>query len=78
MRIKAKKCQFAMTETTFCGLRVNAEGLRPESEKTATVKRIPVSRAVDEVRKFLGMFGWYRRFIPRFPTIFKLLNSLLE
>ena len=53
------------------------EGLSPESEKTAAVMRIPVPRTVHEVRRFLGMVGWYRRFIPRFSTIAKPLNSLL-
>ena len=55
--IKAKKCQFVMTEITFCGLPVNAEGLSPECEKTAAVMRIPVPRTVHEVRRCLGMVG---------------------
>ena len=76
--INAKKCQFAMTEITFCGLRVNAEGLSPESEKSAAIMRIPVPRTVHEVCRFLGMVGWSRRFTPKFPTISKPLNSLLE
>ena len=45
---------------------------------TAAVVRIPVPRTVHEVRRLLGMVGWYRKFIPRFSTISKPLNSLLE
>ena len=50
----------------------------PESEKSAAVMRIPVPRAVHEIRRFLGMVGWYRRFTPKFPNISKPLNSRRE
>ena len=46
-----------MNEIMFCGLRVNAEGLSPESEKTAAAMRIPVPRTVHDVQEVFG-YGW--------------------
>ena len=78
LRINAKKCQFAMTEIIFCGLRVSKDGLGPDAEKTAAIAKIPKPANVKEVRMFLGMVGWYRRFIPRFASIAKPMYNLLE
>ena len=67
--VNGKKCQLSMTEVIFCGYRVNADGLSPDSEKTAAIAKIPSLSSIKEVKSFLGMTGWYRRFIPRYATI---------
>ncbi len=78
LRINAKKCQFARTEIIFCGIRVSKDELGPDAEKTAAIAKIPKPVNVKEVRMFLGMVGWYRRFIPRFAAIAKPMYNLLE
>ena len=67
-----------MTETTFCGLRVSKDGLGPDSEKTAAIAKISKHANVKEVRMFLGIVGWYQRFIPRFASIARPMYNLLE
>lgn len=57
------KCAFAMKEVTFLGHIVNAEGIKVDPKKVEAVHEWPTPRNVTEVRSFLGMTGFYRRFI---------------
>ncbi len=50
--------------------------LRPQVSKVEAILRSPMSRTKKEVRSFLGLVGWYRRFIPDFATIAAPLKDL--
>ncbi len=52
--------------------------LRPQISKVEAILRSPMSRTNKEVRSFLGLVGWYRRFIPDFATIAAPLTDLLS
>jgi hypothetical protein len=67
-----------MTEDVLCSYRVNEDGYSPDSEKTVTIAKIQTPSSIKEVKSFLGMTGWYRRFISGYATIAKPLTSLLE
>ncbi len=54
------------------------DGLGPDSEKAASNTKIPKPSNAKEVRMFLGMVGWYRRFIPRFASITKPMYNIFE
>lgn len=57
------KCVFGRSEVEFLGHIVGAEGLRPDPAKIAAVQDWPTPRTVRDVRAFLGLTGYYRRFI---------------
>ena len=48
---------------TYLGFVLDAEGLRPDASKVDPVLNYPVPKNVKQVRSFLGMVGWYARFI---------------
>ena len=77
LRLNATKCQFVTTQAIFCGFRISAEGINPDLEKVAAIERIPTPTTVKEVKIFLGITGFYRRFIPRYATIAAPLTSML-
>uniref|UniRef100_A0A3Q2ZZT4 Gypsy retrotransposon integrase-like protein 1 n=1 Tax=Kryptolebias marmoratus TaxID=37003 RepID=A0A3Q2ZZT4_KRYMA len=66
LRLKAKKCQLARDHVVFLGHVLSAEGLRPDPRNTCKVKNWPIPRSATEVRAFLGLCSYYRRFVKNF------------
>lgn len=63
LSVKLAKCQFCRSELTFLGYNVTAEGIRPCVEKVRAVTEFMPPTCVKQVRQFLGLTGYYRRFI---------------
>ncbi len=78
LRIKAKKCFLVMREVKFLGHRVSKEGVHPTQEKVQAINSWPMPTSVKEVQKFLGVTGWYRKFIKNFSGKARPLTKLLE
>ncbi|KAL7643866.1 UNVERIFIED_CONTAM: hypothetical protein RMT77_005872 [Armadillidium vulgare] len=68
-KISLEKCEFFRTSLTFLGYKVSSEGLTPPSEKKEAITAFPLPPDSAALRKFLGMIGYYRRFIPNFAKI---------
>ncbi len=75
---KESKCAFFQTEVDFLGHRITREGIKPDPKKQAAIRGWKVPTTVTEVRSFLGLASYYRRFIHGFSQIAKPLNSLLQ
>ena len=76
LKLKPSKCDFARTVVNFLGFKVSAEGIFPQKEKIEAVKSFPVPKSVKEVRSFLGLCNYYRRFVEGFAQIASPLNKL--
>ena len=63
---KRKKCSFAQSETDFCGFIVGASGIRTQPQKLEAIRNWPVSQNPKDIRSFLGLCGFYQRFIPKY------------
>ena len=75
-RLKLTKCRFMRDSVEYLGLVVNDQGLHASTEKIEAVLRAPQPRNVKELRSFLGMMNYYRKFIPNLATILKPLTLL--
>ncbi|TLM25049.1 RNA-directed DNA polymerase, partial [Acinetobacter baumannii] len=64
MVINTGKCVFGVPKITFLGYSISAEGTKPLPSKVEAIKTFPVPKTVRELRRFLGMVNFYRRFIP--------------
>ncbi|CAI4220529.1 unnamed protein product, partial [Auanema sp. JU1783] len=78
MKIKLKKCTFAASEVKFLGLIVGREGIKPDPSKVETIKQFPIPRTTTAVRGFLGMVGFFRKFIRDFAHIASPLYDLTK
>ncbi|KIH63672.1 hypothetical protein ANCDUO_06024 [Ancylostoma duodenale] len=78
MKLKASKCEFAKKEITFLGFVLSKDGIRPNPEKTEAIDRYPTPKNVTDVKAFLGMCSFFRRFIHRFAAIAASLTALTK
>ncbi|GBC29398.2 zinc knuckle protein [Rhizophagus irregularis DAOM 181602=DAOM 197198] len=78
MIAKLKKCQFGLRNINFLGHIVGKDGLRPDEKKVEKIKSIKRPETVTEVRSFLGLCSYYRRFIKDFAKIAKPLHNLTK
>lgn len=77
LKINPNKCEFVVPQVRYLGFMVNEKGLLVDPDKVAPIQNYPPPSSVKELRRFLGMASWYRRFIPHYATISSPLNKLL-
>ena len=76
LKLGAEKCTFAAKEVSYLGHRVTEEGLLPDSALLAAIREIPPPKTATEVRSFLGLAGYYWRYVKNFATIVGPSHSL--
>ncbi|GBN40537.1 Retrovirus-related Pol polyprotein from transposon 17.6 [Araneus ventricosus] len=78
LHIKLSKCQFVQAYVKYLGHLVR-QGLRQPAElKVQAIKDFPTPATKTQVRAFLGLAGYYRRYIPEFSVITTPLTDLLK
>jgi hypothetical protein len=75
---KFSKCEFWLKEVPFLGHVISAEGIVVLPSKVQEVVDWKSLRSVTQIRNFLGLAGFYCRFIPNFSKIAKPMTKLLE
>ncbi|XP_063911941.1 uncharacterized protein LOC135128792 [Zophobas morio] len=78
LKLQPDKCEFLKREVCYLGHLVTDKGIRPDPEKVKSVKNFPVPTNTKQVKAFLGLAGYYRRFVQNFSSISKPINNLLK
>jgi hypothetical protein len=75
---KFSKCEFWLDEVPFLGHTISKGGILVDPDKVMKIVGWKIPKTVTEVRSFLGLSEYYRRFIEEFSKIAKPMTSLLE
>ncbi|KAA3674184.1 uncharacterized protein DEA37_0001986 [Paragonimus westermani] len=78
LKLKGSKCHFLQREVTFLGHVIAADGIKTDPAKSEQIKNWPRPQTVENVRSFLGLASYYRKFIQGFAEIATPLHRLTE
>jgi hypothetical protein len=76
--LKSEKCQWGVTEVEFLGFIISKSGIRMAKDKMMALNQFPPPENVKEVRSFLGLANFYRKFINNFSEIVTPLTRLTK
>lgn len=78
LKLQPEKCEFLHREVSYLGHIITADGVKPNPEKIRAIVDYPKPVDSKSIKQFLGLMGYYRKFIKNFSTIAKPLTSLLQ
>jgi len=78
LKINPDKCHFGAQEIQFLGHVIGVDGIKPDPTKVEKVKNFPQPNNTTELRSFVGLISYYRRFIQDFSKITKPLFELTK
>ena len=78
LTLKMSKCKFFASQLEFLGHVVSGEGIRPSPKKVQAIQEVKPPSNITELRGFLGMTGWFRKFIQNYARIALPLTRLTK
>ncbi len=78
LTLKLEKCVFAAVDCTYLGYKIGKGGVRPEEGKVQAVVSMTRPKTKKNVRTFLGMTGYYRRFVRNYAMVAEPLTELTK
>ncbi|MBJ5510304.1 RNA-directed DNA polymerase, partial [Salmonella enterica subsp. enterica serovar Meleagridis] len=78
LKLSPKKCKLFQKETSYLGHVISADGIRTDPSKIRAISTWPVPKDIHELRSFLGVCSYYRRFMKGFSMTAAPLHRLTE
>ncbi|XP_051153378.1 uncharacterized protein LOC127287824 [Leptopilina boulardi] len=78
LTLQPEKCEFLCREVAYLGHIISSDGVKPNPKKIEAVEHFPTPKTPRNVKQFLGLAGYYRRFIKDFSAKAKPLSNLLK
>lgn len=72
LKLQLDKCELLKNQTNFLGHIISPEGIRPNIEKVKAIEKFHLPKTPKEIESFLGLCGYYRKFISDFAKIVRL------
>lgn len=77
-KIQMDKSEFLKLETAYLGHIISKDGIKPNPDKISAIQKYPLPTTPKEIKQFLGLVGYYRKFIPDFAHVTKPLTQCLK
>ena len=77
-KLQLDKSEFLQKTVQYLGHIITPQGVKPNPDKVSAIKRFPIPRTQKDIKSFLGLLGYYRRFIKDFAKITKPLTKCLK
>lgn len=77
-KIQLDKSEFLRREVAYLGHVVTPSGVKPNPDKIKAIKNYPIPKTTKQIKGFLGLLGYYRRFINNFAKLTKPLTKCLK
>ena len=78
LKMKWSKCDFFKSEIHYLGHLISPEGISPLPNKLDCIQHMQAPKNMKEIKQFLGLTGYYRKFVPRFADISRPLTTLTK
>ena len=78
LKLKESKCDLFRSQIHYLGHMLSAEGIQPLPEKLDSITNMPAPENQTEVKQFLGLVGYYCKFVPHFSDISRPLAKLMR
>ena len=78
LHAKLSKCEFGMEEILYLGHKISAQGIRVDEEKIEAIRSWPKPKTLTQLRGFLGLCSYYRRFVKGFSRLTASLTDLTK
>jgi len=78
LKLKISKCKFLYSRIEILGFVIDQKGVSPDPQKVEAIVIMPPPKTVTQMRSFLGMVNFYRKFIPQLAFTAKPLYEMLE
>jgi len=78
LKLQPDKCKFLRKETIYLGHIISENGISPDPSKLTAIKEFPTPKKVKDIQSFIGLAGYYRKFIADFSKVAKPLTKLMK
>ena len=78
LKLKLNKCRFVQDEVLYLGFKLTKDGIKPSDSKIKAIQQLAAPKTKREVKGFIGMLSYYRRFIPSLSRIAKPILELTK
>ena len=78
LKLNPKKCSFAKRSCVFLGHHISNEGIKPPPDRIKALEKYPFPKNVKQLRRVLGLFNWFKKFIPQYSAITQPMTKLLK
>ena len=76
LKMKQSKCNFFKSQIHYLGHLISENVISPLLDKLDSIKNMPVPKCMKEIKQFLGLTGYYKKFVPRFADISRPFTQL--
>lgn len=78
LKIQIDKCNFMKKDTQFLGHVLTSEGLKPNPEKIKVIKELEIPKTERQIKSFLGLTGYYRKFVRDYAKVAQPITKYLK